>query len=115
MSKPQREELAACHAENQQLLDDRDVYCVKEYGRPNNTWEWVFGTLFIIAGASAWIGGNVRADKLEKQAAATKAKADALLAEAKKKAAENVVTLKLGDGKETINGSRRPENEGETQ
>jgi hypothetical protein len=73
-TQPQKEELAACQANNEQIVDNRDVYCVKEFGRPDNTWQWVFGTIWMIVGLVTWIGGKWAADKLLQEAQA-KAKA----------------------------------------
>jgi hypothetical protein len=90
VDQPQREELAACKATQQSLIDQRDVYCVKDFGRPNNTWEWVFGTMFFAAGVVAWLLGLYRADRIEKHAEANRAKAAELLEEAQKR--ENIIT-----------------------
>jgi hypothetical protein len=63
-------QLATCQENNQELLDQRDVYCVKEFGRPDNTWEWVLGSLFLVCGAVVYgfaIRRDMRTDERAKE------------------------------------------------
>lgn len=57
-NKSYEQELHSCQTENQKVLDQREIYCAKEFGRPSSFpmvlgWFWaIFG--FAIYGFANW-------------------------------------------------------------